>query len=131
MRMLRLRDHTLVFEVPWDTFRASWRQADAPRRLVLDDGRPAVRAATGDFLETLPWGVWEACRRWFDQYGEPEPARKRERLCTTCTTPLTLVREHSQTWAFACPRCHAVEVWGKTGPRGIGGTPGVGDREPT
>lgn len=119
----------LVFLVRWDQLRRRWLSAEPDARLVLTDGRPAVLAADGRSVETVPLVIWHKIRAWArerHQWLSPTP-QKRTRRCLACGNLLELRKEYARAWTFACPICKTVEIYGKAQ---VGGTEGAGEKEP-
>lgn len=118
-------DGSVVIEGRADEFSKEWRAAPLHDRLVMPDGRPAVRQATElgpilfmmypaawDRLKKLPRGRLIICNR--------------TKLCELCGTELRMVRELETMWCFRCPSCRSVESHSKDL---VGGTLGAGEKE--
>ena len=125
MKMDRLPDGTPLFSVRWDVWRSDWKRASPSQRVVLDDGRPAVLSPSGDSYVTVDPQLWEIVRAKFRD-ALVTTARKRERLCEACHTPMHLTHEYEHAWTFTCERCKSAEIHGKTL---VGGTLGAGEPE--
>lgn len=112
------------------TFWTAMRDAPASDRVVLPDGRPALRSVSqvGTFYRTLHPLIWQASRKILKEYGARALVQpvSRTRLCQSCLTPMAVKRELEGIWVLACPMCESVELWGK---QLVGGTQGAGDRE--
>lgn len=127
MLMTRLPDGQLLYEEHWTNFQREYKAAPLSRRLVLDDGRPAVRLSPESLLAPHPH-VWRVVRAWLRSRHPDEPPRKRERRCEACGSPMRVARELDWTWAFRCEWCGSLEVQGKDK---VGGTVGAGEQETT
>lgn len=131
MLIERLPDGSPTFCVGWREFLADWQGADQAHRVVLTDGRPAVRSEPGEGEErssytTLHPHVWPMIRRRLKEAFARVPAAKRVRLCEACRAEMKVAQEHGAVWVFRCPACGSVEIHGKDR---IGGTMGAGEKE--
>ena len=127
MKMDTLPDGTPIFSLRWDEFRSDWKLAVPPQRVVLDDGRPAVRSLSGDSYVTIAWPLWECVRERFRE-SLVTTAKKREHLCEACHTPMKITHEYEHAWTWTCDVCKSAEIHGKTI---VGGTIGAGEHEKT
>ena len=96
---------------------------------LLDDGRPAVHK--GDLMGqphamTMTLQAWDVSKSKFAAMSQPKGSR--ERACPDCGCAITPTHEYGDTWAFRCPGCQLVDVWGK---QYAGGTWGAGEKERT
>ena len=131
----RYSDGGLMFAVRWDVFARDWRTASAKERVVLNDGRPAIRREPSADEEngevtytTLPPALWDRIKSRQKDAFAMNPPPPRTRLCQACCAELRVAREYGSVWTFRCPACGRSETWGKDQP-GIGGTWGAGERE--
>ena len=126
MILSRLPNGTTVFEERLDQFRNDWRTAPETRRLVLDDGRPAVRLDTGSLVTVLA-PHWQVMRQYMQARLAPGVRHPtRARYCQACGAVMKVAREFEQAWTFACDICKSTEIHGKSL---VGGTKGAGERE--
>lgn len=126
----RRPDGTIVFSGTWREFISDWRAATPDNRVILDDGRPAVRRPAADpvtFFTIYPQ-IWPEIRHKLKEMLALAPPKKRERLCELCRNPMTVSREYEGAWCFVCDVCKSTEIHGKSI---IGGTVGQGEREKT
>ena len=133
MILTRRKDGGLVFEERWDRFCSEWRAASAKERVVLDDGRPAVRREPRPEDEdgevtftTLAPALWERIKSRQRAAFAMEPPPKRVRLCQACRAEMGVAREYESVYCFRCPVCGSSETWGK---QIVGGTFGAGEKE--
>lgn len=133
MLFTRRKDGSLLFETRWNLFVGEWRAATQIERVVLDDGRPAIRREPspededGDVTyTTLAPALWDRIKSRQREAFALTPPPKRVRLCQACRGQMTVTREYEDVWCFSCPRCHSSETWGKDL---LGGVPGAGERE--
>lgn len=131
MFLLRRRDGSLEFQQDWKTFRDDWVAADQAHRVVLDDGRPAVRRDPPSLEDkpsylTIYPNVWESVRHQMKAAFAAAPPAKRIRLCPNCRSEMKVAREFEDVWAFVCDRCKQTDILAKSL---IGGTQGAGERE--
>ena len=133
MILTRRKDGGLVFEERWSRFCSEWRAASAKERVVLEDGRPAVRREPRPEDEdgevtftTLAPALWERVKSRQREAFAMEPPPKRVRLCQACRAPMVVSREYEAVWCFRCPVCGSSETWGKDL---LGGVHGAGERE--
>src|SRR5262245_36358863 len=113
MRLTRLPDGRVLFEVRWDAFVREWRQTDRAHQGVYD-GRPAiVRDGDPPALVSLNPAAWEYLKRRLREAMAGAPPKKRERWCEFCRGPLTVAREYHDVWVFRCPQCQSAEVHSK------------------
>ena len=122
-----------MFAVHWDMFAQEWRAAAAKERVVLDDGRPAIRRAppadeeNGEVTNTtLAPVLWERVKARQREAFAMNPAPPRTRLCQACRAELEVSREYGAVWCFRCESCGRSETWGKDI---LGGTHGAGEGE--
>ena len=128
MILSRLPDGTTLFEERLDQFRTDWRAAPETRRLVLDDGRPAVRLENGSLVTVLA-PYWTVMRQYMHARLAPGVRHPpRARYCQACGAIMQISREFEHAWTFACDTCKSTEIHGKTI---VGGTEGAGEREKT
>ncbi len=118
-------DGTILIEGRADHFSDAWKQAQRKDRLILDDGRPAVRKLHDDgriVITTVHPNAWDILK----QLPRSRTAPSKTRLCEWCGSELKVTREMEQYWVFHCPSCQSAETWDK----GIvGGTAGAGEKE--
>ena len=134
MRISHLRDRSIVFESGWNELRVKWIAAELKDKLVLEDGRPAVRLYVDESgrhsYQSLYPAIWamvkEQQRHRIQAPGQPVRHPKRARLCQQCGAEMELTKEYGSTWSFACKQCKSSEVHGK---HLVGGTEGAGDVE--
>lgn len=133
MLLERYRDGALMFSVRWDKFAQDWRTATAKERVVLDDGRPAIRRepAEGDedgevTYTTLAPELWNRIKSRQREAFAMNPPPPRTRLCQACRAPLKVSREYEAVWTFRCETCGSSETWGK---QEVGGSWGAGEKE--
>lgn len=129
----RRKDGGLVFEIRWNRFAEEWRTAAAKERVVLEDGRPAIRREPSPIdpegevtFTTLPQSLWERIRIRQREAFAMNPPPPRTRLCQACRGELKVSREYEDVWCFTCPTCGSAETWGKTV---LGGSIGSGEKE--
>lgn len=128
----RRRDGSLVFNCRWDHFVKEWRGAPLNRRVVLDDGRPAVRRPPEEDQQgtetytTIAPALWDTIKKRQREAFGGNPPPPRTRLCQACRQPMRMVREYSDVWCFKCDTCGSSETWGK---QIVGGTRGAGEIE--
>jgi len=129
----RRKDGGLLFETRWDRFVAEWRTATDAERVVLEDGRPAIRREPtpededGDVTyTTLAPRLWEEIKHRQREAFALAPAPKRTRLCQACRGTMRVAREYEDCWTFKCYACSSSEVWGKDV---LGGARGAGEKE--
>ena len=129
MLIERSPDGAYIFAGRWDHLKAEWDAADDQHRVLLHDGRPAVKrdGEPASFV-TVHAKVWEVIRRRQKAAMQVEPPRKRVRLCRGCRSEMEVVRETTECWSFRCPACQSVDVEGKDQ---IGGPIGQGEKEKT
>ena len=124
----RRPDGSIVFSSTWKSFIADWREAKPENRVVLDDGRPAVRRPDTDppaYYSIYPQ-IWPEIRSRLKEMLAQAPPKKREHLCELCRNPMTVAREYEGVWTFRCDVCKSTEIHGKAQ---IGGTVGAGETE--
>lgn len=135
MLLSRRKDGGLLFETRWDLFAQEWRTASAKERVLLDDGRPAIRREPSEGDEdgevtytTLAPELWNRIKGRQREAFAMNPPPARVRLCLACRGEMKVVRECEAVWCFRCPACGSSETWGKD-QAGIGGTRGAGEAE--
>jgi hypothetical protein len=125
MLLSKRPDGSLLIECRADQFTEAWKAALQTERVVLQDGRPAVRRANtlGITFTTIHPHAWEILRKL--PRNRPKVANK-IRLCEWCGYTLKVSREYEDVWCFTCDRCRSSEVHSKLL---VGGTIGAGERE--
>mgnify|MGYP001561557671 CR=1 FL=1 len=133
MFLERRPDGGLVFNDRWDRFSVSWRQATDAERVVLEDGRPAIRReplpdeTDGEVtFTTLAPELWERIKSRQREAFALAPPPPRTRWCQACRAAMVVSREYDVVWCFRCPTCGSSETWGKDV---LGGTRGAGETE--
>lgn len=128
MLLDRQPDGTIIFSMTWKLFIADWRAATSENKVILDDGRPAVRRPETDPVSyvTLYAAIWPEIRYKLQEMMALTPPKKRERLCELCRNSMTVSREYEGCWTFVCDVCKSTEIHGKDH---VGGTIGQGERE--
>ena len=124
-------DGTIIFSGTWKDYVAERRKARPDQRVVLDDGRPAIRriSEAGEVsYVTLYLSIWPEIRHKLKDMMALTLPKKREHLCELCRTPMTVAREFEGCWTFVCDVCKSTEIHGKSV---IGGTIGGGEPEKT
>ena len=125
MLLTRQPDGSLLVEVRGDHFTTAYRAAHVSQRVVLPDGRPAVREAKPDGVTytTIHGKAWEILKT----LPRNRPLiQNKVKLCEACGAELKVSREYEGCWCFTCPKCKSVETHDK---RLIGGTWGQGEKE--
>ena len=127
----RRPDGGLLFETRWDLFSAEWRVASAKERVILEDGRPAIRREATDedgevAFTTLAPELWNRIRARQREAFLMNPPPARTRLCQACRAEMRVTKEYENVWCFRCSVCGSSETWGKDV---VGGTRGAGETE--
>jgi len=129
----RYSDGGLMFNDRWDRFCQSWRVATPRERVVLNDGRPAIRREPSPDEEdgeitytTIAPALWEKIKQRQREAFALTPPPPRTRLCQACRAPLKVAREYGDCWTFVCDQCKSTEIHGKDL---VGGTWGAGEAE--
>ena len=131
MLLERYRDGGLMFQTRWDKFAQDWRTSTAKERVVLDDGRPAIRREAADedgeiTYTTLAPELWSRIKSRQREAFAMNPPPPRTRLCQACRAEMKVSREFEAVWCFTCPTCGSSETWGKDV---VGGSIGAGEKE--
>ena len=93
MRISHLRDGSLVFESGWAELRAKWVAAETKDKVLLEDGRPAVRLYVDEpdgrhSYQSIYPAIWEMVREQqrhrSQALGTDVRHPKRSRLCQQC-----------------------------------------------
>lgn len=128
MLLDRQRDGTIIFSGTWKEFIADWKAATPDNRVILDDGRPAVRRPDADPVTyfTIYPQIWPEIRHKLKAMMALTPPKKRERLCELCRNPMRVSREYEGAWCFTCQVCRSTEIHGKDH---VGGVWGAGEKE--
>ena len=127
MLVTNLPDGSVLYEGRADHFSQEWNVAPTKDKVVLPDGRPAVRwqkeSGQTAYTTILPylWSILKTLPR------DRQMVKNRVKLCEACGAELKMVKETEQCWSFACDKCKSVEVHGKDF---LGGTIGQGLKEP-
>lgn len=123
----------LLFNDRWDRFSVLWRTSPAKERVVLDDGRPAIRREPSPDEEggevtftTLAPELWNRIKSRQREAFVMNPPPPRTRLCLACRGEMKVSREYEAVWCFRCPTCGSSETWGKDL---LGGSVGSGEKE--
>ena len=127
MKLSRRPDGALLVEDRGDQFTRAWKSARRDEKVVLTDGRPAVRKQTdlGVMYLTIHQHAWDLLK----QLPRNRPMiHNRVKLCEWCGNELRMAREMEGYWIFKCTRCTSSEIHDK---RLIGGTRGAGEHEKT
>ena len=125
----RQPDGTIIFSGTWKDYVAERHKATPDQRVVLDDGRPAIRRVSeaGEIsYVTIYEQIWPEIRRKLKDMMALTPPKKRERLCELCRNPLRVAREYGGCWTFVCDTCKSTEIHGKDR---VGGVVGAGEAE--
>ena len=125
MLLTRQPDGSLLIEGRADHFSQLWKAAPVASRVVLPDGRPAVREVKmeGVTYTTIHGRAWEVLRVLPRNRAI---LHSRTKLCEFCSTELKVSKEYETVWCFTCPVCKSVETHSK---QMIGGTLGAGTKE--
>lgn len=125
MLLTRQHDGSLLIEDRGDRFTQAWRLALQHERVVMADGRPAIRkdSPLGVTYTTVHRHAWDLLKKL--PRNRPM-VQNRIRLCEWCGNEMKVAREFESCWAFHCPKCKSSEVWGKNL---VGGTVGGGEEE--
>ena len=133
MFLERRKDGGLLFNERWDRFSQEWHRADHKQRVVLDDGRPAIRrepSPDGEDGEitftTLAPELWNRIKSRQREAFLINPPPPRTRLCQACRAEMAVTKEYENVWCFKCSVCGSSETWGKDI---VGGTRGAGETE--
>ena len=133
MILERYTDGGLMFAIRWDLFAQEWRTATPKERVVLNDGRPAIRREPTEGDEdgettytTLVPALWDEINKRQKEAFAIHPPPPRTRFCQACRAELKVAREYEAVWCFSCPRCGSAETWGKDV---LGGSIGAGEKE--
>lgn len=129
----RYRDGGLLFNERWDRFSVQWRTSAPHERVILDDGRPAIRREPNPIepdgevtYVTLASALWDTIKKRQKAAFAMEPPPPRTRLCQACRAEMKVSREYEAVWCFRCEACGSSETWGKDV---LGGTQGSGEKE--
>ena len=118
-------DGSLLIECGGRDFTRAWQEALQHEKVLMADGRPAIRRETGlgvtwTTVHAHAWNVLKTLPR-----NRPM-IRGKMRLCSWCGAELKLSREFEEVWTWVCPACKATEIMGKNL---VGGTRGGGEKE--
>jgi hypothetical protein len=125
MLLTKQPDGSLLIECRGDQFTQAWQVALQPEKVLMSDGRPAVRKETalGTTFTTIHRHAWDILKGL--PRNRPMVSGK-IRLCEWCGGEMKVSREYESCWCFVCPRCKSSEIHSK---HLVGGTVGGGEKE--
>ena len=118
-------DGSLLIECRGDVFTKAWKVALQHEKVIMPDGRPAVRkdGPLGVTWTTVHRHAWDILKKL--PRNRPMVQGK-IRLCEWCGHEMKVAREFESCWAFKCAVCQSSEIHSK---KLVGGTYGAGEHE--